>query len=169
MRIRGILRDAQGVARAVVHGRNTVTTQGLQLLAETMLVSPPLSFGHIVMPNQRCGLIDGAGFTSVAVGDTMASHANWTEFSGYSGSRKTVFGSSPSPLKTQSLQVFTFTFTGAGSVQGAFIGRGILNTIGSTTGTLWATVIFDAAPLVVAAAETLDLFYDATEGTHDAA
>ena len=68
------------------------------------------------------GLIDGVGFSSISRGDTMASHAGWTEFLGYSGARK--LAPLNSFLDTSFVRLETspsFAFNAEGLVRGVFI------------------------------------------------
>jgi hypothetical protein len=72
------------------------------------------------------GLVTGPGSgTTFAAGDTLASHAGWTEFTNYSGSRGAVtFGAAttadPSVITNPSPVQFTITGAG-GTVAGAFL------------------------------------------------
>jgi len=72
------------------------------------------------------GLVTGPGSgTTFAAGDTLASHAGWTEFTNYSGNRGAVtFGAAttadPSVITNPSPVQFTITGAG-GTVAGAFL------------------------------------------------
>lgn len=108
------------------------------------------------------GLITGPGSgTSYAAADTLASHAGWTEFSNYSGSRKAVtFGTAttadPSVIDN-SASVAQFTISGGGgTVAGAF-----LATVSSgTSGTLFSEADFESpGDRVVVAGDTLNVTY----------
>ena len=72
------------------------------------------------------GLVTGPGSgTTFAAGDTLASHAGWTEFTNYSGNRGAVtFGAAttadPSVITNPSPVQFTITGAG-GRVAGAFL------------------------------------------------
>ena len=72
------------------------------------------------------GLITGpASATSYAAADTLASHAGWTEFSSYSGSRKAVTFGTPTSATPSVIDSTgspsSFAITGTGTVAGAFI------------------------------------------------
>jgi hypothetical protein len=107
------------------------------------------------------GLITGPGSgTSYAAGDTLASHAGWTEFTNYSGSRKLVtFGSAtsadPSVIATSSAVSFTISSSG-GTVAGAF-----LCTVASgTSGVLFSEADFQSpGDRVVVSGDTLNVTY----------
>jgi hypothetical protein len=87
------------------------------------------------------GLVDNSGWSAFAAGDTMASHAGWTEFTSYSDSTRvawtTVAASSQSITNTT---VSTFNINGSGTLKGIFVNS--VSTKGGTTGTLWSTAAF---------------------------
>ena len=108
------------------------------------------------------GLVTGPGSgTTFAAADTLASHAGWTEFTNYTGSRKqVVFGTAttanPSVIaSTASPAAFTISSTG-GTVAGAF-----LCTVASgTSGTLFSEADFQSpGDRVVVAGDTLNVVY----------
>lgn len=107
------------------------------------------------------GLVTGPGSgTTFAAADTLASHAGWTEFTNYSGSRKTVtFGTAttadPSVLATSSAVGFTISGAG-GTVAGAF-----LCTVASgTSGVLFSEADFQSpGDRVVVSGDTLNVTY----------
>lgn len=108
------------------------------------------------------GLVTGPGSgTTYAAADTLASHAGWTEFTNYSGSRKAVtFGTAttadPSVIDN-SASPAQFVISGAGgTVAGAF-----LCTVSSgTSGTLFSEADFQSpGDRVVVAGDTLNVTY----------
>jgi hypothetical protein len=107
------------------------------------------------------GLVTGPGSgTTFAAADTLASHAGWTEFTNYSGSRKTVaFGTAttadPSVLTTSAAVGFTISGAG-GTVAGAF-----LCTVASgTSGVLFSEADFQSpGDRVVVSGDTLNVTY----------
>lgn len=108
------------------------------------------------------GLVEGPGSgTAYANNDTLAAHAGWTEFTNYSGSRKSVtFGSAtladPSVI-SNSASPASFTITGGGgTVAGAF-----LCTVASgTSGVLFSEADFQSpGDRVVVAGDTLNVTY----------
>lgn len=110
----------------------------------------------------RMGL-KGAG--SPAAGDTMGSHAGWSEVGGanapaYSGNRKDVTlnaasgGSSASPSQA-------FVFTSSGTVAGCFMVNGGSATKDDTTGVLYSAGNFSASRSVENG-DTLNVTYTAT-------
>jgi hypothetical protein len=72
------------------------------------------------------GLVDAAGFTAYAAGDTMASHAGWVETTAYSGANRgtVTFGTAttadPSVI-TNSGSATQFAITGTVTIKGAFL------------------------------------------------
>jgi len=107
------------------------------------------------------GLITGPGSgTSYSGTDTLASHAGWTEFTNYSGSRKAVTFSAassadPSVITTSSAVSFTISSSG-GTVAGAF-----LCTVSSgTSGVLFSESDFQSpGDRVVVSGDTLNVSY----------
>lgn len=93
--------------------------------------------------NWAIGLISNSGYSALAAGDTMSSHAGWTEFTGYSQSTRVAWG--PGSASSQSVtnaSPATFDINATGTVKGIFVVN--QNTKGGTTGTLWATALFSA-------------------------
>lgn len=108
------------------------------------------------------GLVTGPGAsTTYAAGDTLASHAGWTEFTNYSGSRKAVtFGTAttadPSVIGN-SASPSQFSITGGGGVvAGAF-----LCTVASgTSGVLFSEADFQSpGDRTVVSGDTLNVTY----------
>lgn len=89
------------------------------------------------------GLISNSGFSALAAADTMASHAGWTEFTGYSQATRVAWG--PGAPASQSITNGTpaqFDINATGTVKGVFVVN--QSTKSGTTGTLWATALFSA-------------------------
>lgn len=108
------------------------------------------------------GLVTGPGSgTTYVAGDTLASHAGWTEFTNYSGARKAVtFGTAttadPSVIGN-SASPSQFSITGGGGVvAGAF-----LCTVASgTSGVLFSEADFQSpGDRTVVAGDTLNVTY----------
>ena len=108
------------------------------------------------------GLVTGPGSgTTYAAADTLATHAGWTEFTNYSGSRKAVtFGTAttadPSVIGN-SASPAQFSITGGGgTVAGAF-----LCTVASgTSGVLFSEADFQSpGDRVVVSGDTLNVTY----------
>lgn len=103
------------------------------------------------------GLINNAGFTNLAAGDTSSSHTGWTELTDYSeGVRQTWTPGSVASQQVTNPTPASFTISGTVSINGAFL---ISNsTKGGTTGTLFATGSF-GAPQSLIAANVLQVTY----------
>jgi hypothetical protein len=108
------------------------------------------------------GLITGPGSsTTIAAGDTLASHAGWTEFSNYSGTRPALtFGTAttadPSVI-SNSASPASFSISGAGGiVAGAFVA----STTSGTSGILFSASDFQSpGDRVVVSGDTLNVTY----------
>lgn len=108
------------------------------------------------------GLITGPGSgTTIAAADTLASHSGWTEFTDYSGNRKTaVFGTAttadPSVINN-SASPASFTISGAGgTVAGAFL----CSVASGTSGVLFSASDFQSpGDRVVVSGDVLNVTY----------
>lgn len=145
------VRAASGKLRRRGRWRNAAATVGLNLMLNVMFRSGAAS------PNWYAGLIDNAGFTALAAGDTMASHAGWAENTGYTNGTRPQWspGAASGGLLAAALTAFTMnnTFT----IYGAFVCDS--NVKGGTSGNLWATGGFDT-PTLVNNADTITLTYE---------
>ena len=84
-----------------------------------------------------CGL---KGTGSAAVGDTLASHAGWSEISAYSGNRKAItWGTTSGGSNTAS--AVAFPITGTATVAGAFV----CTVSTGTSGTLYSAGDFSVS------------------------
>jgi hypothetical protein len=135
---------------------NLVVNEGLQNMVSVYLdAATQITTWYI-------GLITGPGAsTTIAAGDTLASHAGWTEFTNYTGNRKTAtFGTAttadPSVIdNTGSPASFGITSTG-GTVAGAFLAS--VDT--GTSGILFSASDFQApGDRVVVSGDTLNVSY----------
>jgi hypothetical protein len=135
---------------------NLVVNQGLQNMVAAYLDAATQTTVWYI------GLITGPGSgTTIAAADTLASHAGWTEFTNYSGNRKTAtFGTAttadPSVIdNTASPASFSITSTG-GTVAGAFLAS--VDT--GTSGTLFSASDFQSpGDRVVVSGDTLNVVY----------
>lgn len=95
------------------------------------------------------GLVDGASTPTYVVGDTMLSHAGWTESTAYSNATRpqAVFGT-PTATSSISSSATTFTINATATIAGAFL---VTNSAKSgTTGTLYSAGSFATARGVIA-------------------
>ena len=109
------------------------------------------------------GLYGAAASNSPAAGDTMSSHAGWTEVTAYSQSTRPActFGTpttaNPS-VATNSASAATFSINGTTTVGGAFLTTN--NTKGGTTGTLFSASDFTSpGDRAVVSGDTLTVTY----------
>lgn len=112
--------DAEGNLKWEDKSHNLVVNQGLKDMNDKYFSGAAYTAAWYL------GLITGPGSgTSFAAGDTLASHAGWTEFTDYSGNRGAVtFGAATTadPSVITNPSAVSFTITGAGgTVAGAFL------------------------------------------------
>jgi hypothetical protein len=103
------------------------------------------------------GLIAESGFVEVDPGDTMSSHAGWSEYTGYNEAARVELTG-----KVVAERLFThttpgaFTFGSTASIRGVFVVSN--STKGGSTGILLATALYSAARSVQGG-RTLQLTY----------
>jgi hypothetical protein len=106
------------------------------------------------------GLVTGPGSgTTFAAGDTLASHAGWTESTSYTGNRKAVtFGAAttanPSVI-TNSASPSSFAMNATATIAGAFL----CNVATGTSGVLFSAGDFTGGDKSVASGDTLNVTY----------
>lgn len=135
---------------------NLVVNQGLQDMNTTYFNSGSQVTTWYV------GLITGPGAsTTIAAGDTLATHAGWTEYTDYSGNRKaavfaTATTADPSVV-TNTASPAQFAITGAGgTVAGAFL----CSVATGTSGILFSASDFQSpGDRVVVSGDTLNVTY----------
>lgn len=117
--------------------QNLVTNAGKNALLDTM-------FNAASQVTWYMGLVSGGSTPSYAAGDTMSSHAGWTEvYSEYSQSNRPTWD--PAAAASQQLSNSTpidFSITATVTVAGGFIVSN--NTKNGTTGTLFSVGSFSA-------------------------
>jgi hypothetical protein len=127
---------------------NGIVDVGMDFLLDCMFNSGTQSATWYI------ALIDNSGYTGVADSDTLASHAGWTEFTDYSGGRKTWGVGSPSGRAITNGSTVDFTITGAGAVRGIFA----TDQASGASPILWATALFSSA-ITVAGSDVLKITY----------
>ena len=131
--------DQDGNLKWEEKSHNLVVNQGLKDMNDKYFS------GAAYTATWYLGLITGPGSgTTFAAGDTLASHAGWTEFTDYSGNRGAVtFGAAttadPSVITNPSPVAFTIT-GGGGTVAGAFL----TNVATGTSGILFSESDFQS-------------------------
>jgi hypothetical protein len=144
---------------------NVVATVGKNLALDTYLAGS----GYTVV-GPFMGLISSVGYGAGPVaGDTMASHAGWTEAGAtnaptYTAPRKTCAWSAAAAGAKALSAALSFAITGAGTVKGCFLvyGSGAVSTIDNTAGTLYSAGLFTGGDKVVANTDTLNVSYTAS-------
>jgi hypothetical protein len=148
--------DKDGVLKWEDQMHNLVVNVGLQDMNTKYFAGSSYTAAFFL------GLVTGPGSgTTYAAADTLASHAGWTEFTNYSGSRKAVtFGTAttadPSVI-SNSASPAQFSITGAGgTVAGAFL----CNVNSGTSGLLFSEADFQSpGDRVVVSGDTLNVTY----------
>ena len=104
------------------------------------------------------GLISSVGWTNVVAGDTMASHAGWTEFVGYSNANRPTTAWSAASAGSKPLSAgLAFNINASGTVKGSFLTSN--NTKSGTTGILATGGTFVGGDQPVVDTNTLTVTY----------
>jgi len=151
--------DKDGNLKWVAESKNLVVNAGLAYMAGSALTSVTQ------ITTWYLGLITGPGSgTTFAAGDTMSSHAGWTEFVNYSNATRvaatfvTATTANPSVV-TNTASPSAFNISGAGgTVAGAFLTSGSAKS--GTTGTLFSEADFGSpGDRAVVSGDTLSVTY----------
>lgn len=150
-------RSADGALKWEETFDNLVTTVGKNDLLDKYLA------GSTYTASLALGL---KGTGSTANGDTMASHAGWSEVGGtnapaYSGTRPVPAWSAASGGNKVMSAAASYTFTSGGTVAGCFLVSGGSTTKDNTTGVLYSVGDFGASRTVVAT-DVLNVTYTAS-------
>lgn len=135
---------------------NTVTTVGKNALLNVFFATGAIGAGSTTW---YMGLTNSAPTTSA--GDTMASHAGWSEKTGYSESTRpaVTFQTASSGSKTTSANS-SFSITGTATIGGAFIANN--STKGESSSTLYSVGAFTVGDKYVSAGDTINVTYTAS-------
>jgi len=139
---------------------NVVTTVG-----KNEMLDKALAGSGYTVTGPYIGLISSVSWSAVAAGDTMSSHAGWTEAGSanaptYTSPRKTAAWSAASAGSKALSAAASFAITGTGTVKGCFMvfGSGAVSTIDSTAGILLSAGTF-SADKSVSNGDTLNVSY----------
>jgi len=131
--------DKDGNLKWSADSKNLVVNVGLQYMAGTALTSVAQ------ITTWYLGLYGAGASNTPAAGDTMSSHAGWTEVTTYSNANRvtasfaTATTANPSVV-TNTASPAVFNINGTATVGGAFLTSN--NTKGGTTGTLFSAADF---------------------------
>jgi hypothetical protein len=149
--------DKDGALKWEAEEDNLVVNVGLQYMCGTALTSVTQVTSWFI------GLYGSGATNSPAAGDTMSSHAGWTEVTDYSQATRvactfaTATTANPS-VATNSASVAAFTINATTTVGGAFLVSN--STKGGTTGTLFSAADFSApGDRAVTSGDTLNVTY----------
>jgi hypothetical protein len=149
--------DSEGNLKWEDKQHNLVVNEGLQFMNDKFFKGSSYTAAWFF------GLYGAAASNNPAAGDTMASHAGWTEVTAYSEANRptAVFGTpttaDPSVI-SNALAVAVFSINGTTTVGGAFLTTD--NTKGGTTGTLFSAGDFQApGDRAVVSGDVINLTY----------
>ena len=131
--------DKDGNLKWEAQSKNLVVNEGLQYMAGSALTSVTQITSWFI------GLYGSGASNTPAAGDTMASHAGWTEVVAYSNATRvaatfaTATTANPSVV-TNTASPATFNINGTTTVGGAFLTSGSAKS--GTTGTLFSAADF---------------------------
>lgn len=154
--------DKDGTLRWSDTIENVVTSVGKNLALDSYLGASGGSAPGGTGPYM--GLIDASGFTAVAAADSMGSHSGWSEFTGYSGTRKTCAWSAASSGSKALSASLTFSVNSTGVIQGGFIvyGSGAVNTISDPNGILYSCGQFSGGSKSVSSGDSISVSFTAS-------
>lgn len=137
------VRDKRGrlVARRECH--NMLTTAGANKLLDATIKT------GLASPAWYVGLIKGGSAPTFAIGDTMGSHAGWTEIAGSDVTQANRQAFTPGAISAGSVDntgsVAVYTGNATFTLQGLFVVDN--NTLAGSTGTLYGEAAFTAAAI----------------------
>ncbi len=128
--------DANGALLWTEEGKNVVCTVGKDFTLDTLFSGSAYTAAWFFL------LIDNTSYTAVSASDTMASHAGWIEFTGYSQSTRQAptWGASSGGVKSTTVGAVFTNNVASGTLKGC--GTTTNSTKGGTTGTLYNAFAF---------------------------
>jgi hypothetical protein len=158
-----ICRDKDGKIKWKADGKNLVVTVGRNEILDKALAGS----GYTAVAYM--GLISSVGYSAIAAGDTMSSHAGWDEAGpsyapDYSGNRKTCVWSAAAAGAKSLSAALSFAPSESGTLKGAFIvfGSGASATKDNTGGVLLSAGTFDEGDRSVVSGDTVNISYTIT-------
>lgn len=127
--------DSSGTKKWEEIFENTVTTEGKNSVLDVYFDAAT------AITTWYLGL---KGTGSAAAGDTLASHAGWSEVTPYSGNRPSITWGEPSSASLSASSAVAYTINATATVAGAFI----CSVASGTSGTLYSAGDFSASKSV---------------------
>lgn len=124
--------------------KNSPTTEGLGDILSVYFGAGSQSL------NWYCGVISNSGYAALSTSDTLASHAGWSENTGYSETTRVSIGTPTISNGILLSASMVFTFAAQTVLRGFFLANN--NSKGGATGKLWNTALFSSARTVAAGA-----------------
>ena len=106
------------------------------------------------------GLVDGASTPTYAAGDTLASHAGWTESTAYSGSNRATVAWNAASAGSKASTATSFSINATATIAGALLT--VTQVRATTTGVLYSAGSFSGGNRSVANGDTLNVTYTAS-------
>jgi len=135
---------------------NTIVTVGLNHWLDVAF------HGETQVDPWYIGLIEDSGWSGVVAGDTMASHAGWTECTAYSEANRVEYNEAAAAagVTTNSANKAEFSMNATKTLKGAFLVSD--NTKGGSSGTLFAAGAFSGGDQPVVSGNTVQVTYQLT-------
>jgi hypothetical protein len=146
--------DADGNVKWEDNIKNLVVTVGKNDLLDKYFA------GSAYTAAWYMGLVDGASSPTYAAGDTLASHAGWTESTAYSGSNRitTTFGTASAGSLTSNSA--SFSINASATIAGALMCQTQVRA--TTTGVLYSAGNFTGGNRTVVSGDTIVVTYTAS-------
>jgi hypothetical protein len=106
------------------------------------------------------GLVDGASSPTYAAGDTLASHAGWTESTAYSGTNRSTVAWNAASAGSKASTATSFSINATATIAGALLT--VTQVRATTTGVLYSAGSFSGGNRSVANGDTLNVTYTAS-------
>ena len=106
------------------------------------------------------GLVDGASTPTYDAGDTLASHAGWTESTAYSGSNRATVAWNAASAGSKASTATSFSINATATIAGALLT--VTQVRATTTGVLYSAGSFSGGNRSVVNGDTLNVTYTAS-------
>ena len=131
---------------------NGIVDEGMNHILDTQF------HGSSQVTTWYIGLVDNSGFSTFADGDTLSSHAGWSEFTNYTESNRVTWQEDAASSRSISNSTTAdFSINATGNLKGVFVSSNNVKSTGNT-GTLWATAAFSSV-VATANGDTLKVTY----------